>query len=858
MQIVISGIPIDVQKKNIKNMHLQVKPPDGHVVISAPLSIDDKAIEVYARTNLSWIKRQIQKYEAQPRSSKRQYISGETMYIWGKQYFLKFVADGQKNGFIIQGDQVILSMNKDSTVKQRESYVREQYRLMLKREIERLLPKWENLTDLHCDSWQTKYMITRWGTCNTEKKKLWFNLQLAQKPIECLEYVILHELIHLRERKHNSEFITYMDMYMPNWREVRKDLNDRKLDYYDAQDESPLKKLIDRDRYDEIKDAVIKFLENDEDIKNKKASPSDVTIENVVRIEQPEEGIIQFDVITCCDVEKAPLKGKNNIHGFVEHWVCARCQVLQGIELTDFKVVDVMPCEPQEESENDRFSGELVPILSRDDFEKEAEAFLTKYCPEALEKPIMVPIRKIAEQDMHLTIAEDVQLASQLSCFGMIVFEDGNIQAQKSKKIVIRNAKRGTVYIDPEVGFERTLGSLNNTLAHECYHWYRHQPYHALMKMIDSDDDIGRNIQCSIATNTKESESWKAIDWMEWQANGVAMKILMPEKTTRVVIENLLKENNVSGNNYNPEVLENIICTLSETYGVSKQAAKIRMLELGYKAADGACTYVDGRAIRAYAFNADEIDNKQSFTISSADLFKAYSLNKRFRDIIKTGCFAYVENHLCLNDAKYIQTDGNGVYQLTDYAISHMDECCLTFELGFSYESKYQGIKNYNLLMFKSAAQAAGAEYTFDMNDHNRTVLAVMDAASKSASRIRKLPGGFGESLSTIMKSKKINGKTLSTRSLVGEKTIQRIKNEEGYVTTKQAILGLCVGLELPPIESRALFNKSDFKLSETNSQDIIYMCVLDTCPHTNIYEINEMLKARNVPQLGSRPDAFE
>ena len=235
MQIVISGIPIDIHKKNIKNMHLQIKPPNGQVVISAPLSMDDKAIEVYARTNLGWIKKQIEKFQQQPRSAKRQYVSGETMYIWGKQYYLSFVPDSRKNSFKIQGNSIVLSMRKNSTVKQREKYIREQYRRLLKGEIEKILPKWEQITGLHCESWQIKYMITRWGTCNTEKKKLWFNLQLAQKPVECLEYVILHELIHLKDRTHNSIFIADMDMYMKNWREVRKELNDLRLDYYEFQ-----------------------------------------------------------------------------------------------------------------------------------------------------------------------------------------------------------------------------------------------------------------------------------------------------------------------------------------------------------------------------------------------------------------------------------------------------------------------------------------------------------------------------------------------------------------------------------------------------------------------------------------------
>ena len=263
MRIVISGIPIDVQKKNIKNMHLQVKPPDGHVVISAPLSVDDKAIEAYARTQLGFIKRAIAQFQEQPRASRRQYVSGETMYIWGKQYFLVFKSDNQKNSFEIQNQNIVLSMSAKSTVKQRDAYVKEEYRKILKEEIEKRLPKWEAQTGLKCDSWQTKYMVTKWGACSTDKKKLWFNLQLAQKPYACLDYIILHELTHLLTRKHDATFIAHMDRYMPNWREVRKELNDSRLDYYEAQDESPLQKLIDQSRYDDIRDAAIAYIQEE-------------------------------------------------------------------------------------------------------------------------------------------------------------------------------------------------------------------------------------------------------------------------------------------------------------------------------------------------------------------------------------------------------------------------------------------------------------------------------------------------------------------------------------------------------------------------------------------------------------------
>ena len=235
MQIVISGIPIDVQKKNIKNMHLQVKPPDGYVVISAPLAVDDKAIEAYARTQLGFIRKSISQFKEQPRASKRQYVSGETMYIWGKQYYLEFKPNNRRNSFEIQNHNIILSMSSKSTVKQREAYVKEECRKLLKNEVKKRLPKWESQTGLKCNAWQTKYMITKWGSCNTENKKLWFNLQLAQKPVACLDYIILHELTHLITRRHDSKFTEHMDKYMPNWRELRKELNDSRLDYYEIQ-----------------------------------------------------------------------------------------------------------------------------------------------------------------------------------------------------------------------------------------------------------------------------------------------------------------------------------------------------------------------------------------------------------------------------------------------------------------------------------------------------------------------------------------------------------------------------------------------------------------------------------------------
>lgn len=225
MQITISGIDIEVTKKKIKNMHLYVKAPDGKVTISAPDSFSDKTIENFALKNIDWIKAKVKKYEEQPKVNKLQYISGEKIYIWGKEYIIVLKESRNKNTFEIKDDTVMLSMKKYSTLEQKEKYVKEQFRELLKSKIEIILPKWEEITGLKCYEWRTKYMKTRWGTCNTRAKRLWFNVQLATKPIDCLEYVVLHELAHLKVSDHGIEFKKILDKYMPNWREIQKKLN---------------------------------------------------------------------------------------------------------------------------------------------------------------------------------------------------------------------------------------------------------------------------------------------------------------------------------------------------------------------------------------------------------------------------------------------------------------------------------------------------------------------------------------------------------------------------------------------------------------------------------------------------------
>ena len=230
MQIALSGINIDVLKKPIKTLHLSVLPPDGKVRVSAPLRLSDESIAMFVRTKISWIKKQQEKFETQSRQSKREYVSGETLYVFGKQYFLR-VEYARKNSLVLSGDEAVLTVRKESSIRQREVFVNEWYRARLKEKVAFLLPQWEQATGLYSTAWQIKNMTTRWGSCNPATKKIWLNLQLAKKPLECLEYIILHELAHLKVRNHGKAFVAILDAHIPYWRETRKLLNELQLDY---------------------------------------------------------------------------------------------------------------------------------------------------------------------------------------------------------------------------------------------------------------------------------------------------------------------------------------------------------------------------------------------------------------------------------------------------------------------------------------------------------------------------------------------------------------------------------------------------------------------------------------------------
>lgn len=225
-QLSIGGLQIAVSKKKIKNLYLKVSPPDGRVRVTAPLTMSDEAIREFVVAKLPWIRKQQGKMGRRERYREKEYVSGENYSFMGQSYTLNVITTNRKQRVELgKENRLDLYVRLGSTKEQRKKVITEWYRGELKKRIPELITKWEKEIGVRLNSWGVKQMKTRWGSCNPKAGRIWINLNLATKSPRCLEYVVLHELLHLREKYHNKRFYAYLGQYMPDWKEIRAELN---------------------------------------------------------------------------------------------------------------------------------------------------------------------------------------------------------------------------------------------------------------------------------------------------------------------------------------------------------------------------------------------------------------------------------------------------------------------------------------------------------------------------------------------------------------------------------------------------------------------------------------------------------
>ncbi|WP_281529740.1 M48 family metallopeptidase [Campylobacter hominis] len=229
---IIGSIEVEVLKKNnLKNLYLRIVPPEGDVRVSAPCICSDEEVRNFVLKKIPEISKVKDKFQKQPRQSKREYVSGESHYLWGKPYRLEVIYGNSRCEVEKTPNKIILKIPEETDFHKRESIIREWYRKELKRVLEIISKKCERNTGLKANEYRIKNMKTKWGTCIIDKKRIWINLQLVKKPMECLEYVLTHELVHLMEKNHTNRFHALVEEFYPTWKESRKLLSEMPLDY---------------------------------------------------------------------------------------------------------------------------------------------------------------------------------------------------------------------------------------------------------------------------------------------------------------------------------------------------------------------------------------------------------------------------------------------------------------------------------------------------------------------------------------------------------------------------------------------------------------------------------------------------
>ena len=247
-RIRVSNLSIETIKKDIKNIHLGVYPPNGRIRMAVPLKTKEESVRLFIISKIPWIKKQQQFFVKQERQTPRKYVTGETHYIFGKAYLLNVIKSNEPSKISIKRKTHIdLYVKKSSTILQRRTMFEKFYRKELEIILSKSIKKWEKKVGASAKEIRIKKMKTKWGTCNDKEKRIWLNLELAKKPFHCIDYVLVHELIHLKERKHNERFIQLLESTYPRWQEHKDELNRGILGFFEwgCKSNSILKNIIE-------------------------------------------------------------------------------------------------------------------------------------------------------------------------------------------------------------------------------------------------------------------------------------------------------------------------------------------------------------------------------------------------------------------------------------------------------------------------------------------------------------------------------------------------------------------------------------------------------------------------------------
>ncbi|MFS5300658.1 XRE family transcriptional regulator [Streptococcus agalactiae] len=560
---------------------------------------------------------------------------------------------------------------------------------------------------------------------------------------------------------------------------------------------------------------------------------------------------LNLEIIVIADViVRQYIKGEMEVDTKTK-FVSVYAEVELDAGIKNFRIYNTeFKSDQYKKSRNLKLSKDWVPYIRKKDFDDIAEKFLRKYYPQALTQPTPVPVETIVSE-MGLSIHQE-KLTIDNSVFGKMVFKDTDVEVIEDEKLVSKHFNKGSILVDKDVVFKRNVGSYNNTVIHECVHWELHKVFHEVKMVLDKDHS---QVSSWTEENLADSSMWTSLDWMEWQANGIAPRILMPKVQTRIKIRELFQTLTlVNPDISHSELVQEVVDNLATFFEVSRQAAKIRMIDLGFKEANGVYNYLDDRYMHNFAFELEAFDKGSSYTITSNDLCFEYCFNESFRQIIDRNKFIYVDNHLCLKDKKFIYMTKDGPI-MTDYAYEHMDECCLIFKVKSKNFTSISNETYYDYVLNRGVTKESEIKADFVDILQNPSLmdqlppLDMMKLGKKISELLKELPFEFSGTLRSHRKRKNCTQPFLAKLVGITERTLRDYETLEDNLPRLELTLSFCFALKLRPELSDDMIKKAGHQLTISPPHQV-YKMLLSTSYYKPLGEINSILQAAEMKTL--------
>lgn len=493
-----------------------------------------------------------------------------------------------------------------------------------------------------------------------------------------------------------------------------------------------------------------------------------------------------------------------------------------------------------------RLSEYLIPMLSEEELETEAEDMLRLYYPEAFLNPVSIDGQILAKR-MGLSISE-VTLPPEQQLMGQAVFQNCVIDimdADANRKK--QNIQLNTILVNRSCN--RNAAQRNDTILHECVHHYEHDLF-TWGQSLYSSDIYGIDIPVIEGAFTLDGQS--PMFWAETQARAMTYRIkmnrLQTEKKVQELNEQLLLQ--YPGMEQGRRI-ERIIQKLADFFGTSKQCARRRMLELGYESVRGVLNYVNRKYVPPYFCSPGLLQKDQTFLISMEGAVDEYGRNERFRELVSSGHYVYVEGKFCVRKPEYVRTGANGKLYMTKMAREAVEQCCLLFT--YAYDTSVPRYCEGRLNREPQIVEVRGQKVVVPLNSATPGLCSPEDFLKEAAwiTSVRAKIGGmdFCDALTFLMKERRMTSEKLEEASQISNRTISRLRNDPDYAVSHSQIVALAVALKLPPAISSDLMAKVGLCLRNTQVHNA-YGMILSSFYTMSIMVVNEYLVAMGLEPL--------